>query len=81
VFHAATWQHTSTACASQHGAELPSAVAVQGLSSAGLDGVLLGGNYVAGVALGKCVEYGFEFANQISSHVSKQVPAKEKVTA
>lgn len=41
----------------------------QGLASSGLRGVLLGGNYVAGVALGKCVEYGYEFADQVASYV------------
>jgi len=34
------------------------------LDAAGLDGVLLGGNYVSGVALGKVVEFGFgDFAD------------------
>ncbi|GBG00321.1 protoporphyrinogen oxidase chloroplastic [Raphidocelis subcapitata] len=44
--------------------------AKKGLSSAGLEGVLLGGNYVSGVALGKCVEYGFEFAGEIAKYVA-----------
>jgi oxygen-dependent protoporphyrinogen oxidase len=43
---------------------------MQGLAAAGLEGVLLGGNYVCGVALGKCVEHGYDFANQISSYVT-----------
>jgi oxygen-dependent protoporphyrinogen oxidase len=43
-----------------HGDKLDAARA--GLDAAGWTGVRLGGNYVAGVALGKCVEYGFEFA-------------------
>jgi oxygen-dependent protoporphyrinogen oxidase len=43
---------------------------LQGLAAAGLDGVMLGGNYVCGVALGKCVEHGYDFANQISSYVT-----------
>ena len=43
------------------------------MAQAGYDGVLLGGNYVAGVALGKCVEFGYEYANQISKYLqSKQ---------
>ena len=41
------------------------------LSGAGLGGVLLGGNYVAGVALGKCVEYGYEFAKQAAGVVAQ----------
>ena len=41
------------------------------LSGAGLGGVLLGGNYVAGVALGKCVEYGYEFAKQAAGAVAQ----------
>lgn len=56
-------------------------VHLQGLKAAGLDGVLLGGNYVAGVALGKCVEYGFEFAEQVSKYVDAAAPAKQKVAA
>ncbi|KAF6265212.1 amine oxidase [Scenedesmus sp. NREL 46B-D3] len=55
--------------------------AKQGLKAAGLDGVLLGGNYVAGVALGKCVEYGFEFAEQVGQYVQAAAPAKQKVSA
>jgi protoporphyrinogen/coproporphyrinogen III oxidase len=35
------------------------------MAGAGLGGVLLGGNYVSGVALGKCVEHGYEFADQV----------------
>jgi hypothetical protein len=31
--------------------------------------VKLGGNYVAGVALGKCVEFGYEFANQVADYL------------
>lgn len=58
--------------------------AKQDLAAAGLGGVLLGGNYVAGVALGKCVEYGYEFAAQIADYVAAKAPApaaKEKVAA
>lgn len=39
------------------------------MRDAGLDGVLLGGNYVAGVALGKCVEFGYEYAKQIAKYL------------
>lgn len=48
--------------------------AQRGIKAAGWDGVLLGGNYVAGVALGKCIEYGFTFADQ----VAKQLKASPK---
>jgi oxygen-dependent protoporphyrinogen oxidase len=58
---------------------------LQGLAEAGMGGVLLGGNYVAGVALGKCVEYGYEFADQVSQYLSTSAApapaAKEKVAA
>ncbi|KAF8069567.1 POX1 [Scenedesmus sp. PABB004] len=51
------------------------AQAKQGLAAAGLEGVRLGGNYVAGVALGKCVEYGFEFADEVTGYVASAAPA------
>jgi protoporphyrinogen/coproporphyrinogen III oxidase len=41
------------------------------LKAAGWDGLLLGGNYVSGVALGKCVEYGYEYASKIAQAVSQ----------
>lgn len=41
--------------------------AKQGMAAAGLEGVVLGGNYVAGVALGKCVEHGYEHAKQVAA--------------
>jgi len=41
------------------------------MKKSGLNGVLLGGNYVAGVALGKCVEYGYEFAKKAAAVVEK----------
>ncbi|KAI7846430.1 hypothetical protein COHA_000043 [Chlorella ohadii] len=43
--------------------------AQRGIKAAGWDGVLLGGNYVAGVALGKCIEYGFTFADQVAAQL------------
>eukprot|EP00879_Flechtneria_rotunda_P004310 GHRR01004560.1.p1 GENE.GHRR01004560.1~~GHRR01004560.1.p1 ORF type:complete len:570 (+),score=195.70 GHRR01004560.1:132-1841(+) len=55
--------------------------AKQGLHAAGLDGILLGGNYVAGVALGRCVEYGYEFADQVSKYVANVAVKPTKVAA
>lgn len=46
--------------------------AKQGLQESGLDGIFLGGNYVAGVALGKCVEYAYESAQQIASFLKQR---------
>lgn len=45
--------------------------AKNGLQAAGYDGVLLGGNYVSGVALGKCVEFAYEYAGSVAKQVSK----------
>ena len=42
------------------------------LVEAGWDGLLLGGNYVAGVALGKCVEYAYTFAGEVAEHLRKR---------
>lgn len=41
-------------------------MARQALADAGHDGIILGGNYVAGVALGRCVEAAYESANEIA---------------
>jgi protoporphyrinogen/coproporphyrinogen III oxidase len=41
------------------------ATAKAALDAAGMTGVKLGGNYVAGVALGKCIEYGYTFADEL----------------
>lgn len=38
----------------------------QALKDAGHDGIILGGNYVAGVALGRCVEGAYESAKDIA---------------
>eukprot|EP00887_Chlorella_sp_A99_P001230 scaffold14.g1230.t1 len=54
--------------------------AQQDLAAAGWDGVLLGGNYTAGVALGKCVEHGFEYAQQIADTLAKQPAAAAAAT-
>lgn len=42
------------------------------LSDDGLDGIILGGNYVAGVALGKCVEFGYDMAGDVAKYVKTQ---------
>ena len=49
--------------------------AQQQLQDSGFEGVLLGGNYVAGVALGKCVEYAYEYAGKISTYLQSSSPA------
>lgn len=41
------------------------------LDRGGYDGLFLGGNYVAGVALGRCVEGAYESATQISDFLTK----------
>nr|QFB70736.1 chloroplast protoporphyrinogen IX oxidase [Eleusine indica] len=41
------------------------------LNRSGYDGLFLGGNYVAGVALGRCVEGAYESASQISDFLTK----------
>ncbi|KAI8468570.1 MAG: flavin-containing amine oxidoreductase-domain containing protein [Monoraphidium minutum] len=55
------------------------------MAGAGLGGVLLGGNYVAGVALGRCVEFGYDFASQVADYVKAKkgspAAAREKVGA
>jgi len=45
------------------------------LKDAGCDGLLLGGNYTAGVALGRCVEFGVEQAKELEAYVAKQAAA------
>jgi len=41
----------------------------QGLEEAGIQGLYLAGNYVGGVALGRCVEFGVEIAAEVVSFV------------
>lgn len=42
-----------------------------GLRDGGNQGVFLGGNYVSGVALGRCVEGAYEVAAEISDFLSQ----------
>lgn len=46
--------------------------AKEALQAADFDGVHLGGNYVCGVALGKCVEYSWEYAANIAGYVQSK---------
>ncbi|KAL8527111.1 hypothetical protein ACS0TY_005109 [Phlomoides rotata] len=41
------------------------------LSSGGFKGVFLGGNYVSGVALGRCVEGAYEVAAEVTDYLSR----------
>lgn len=41
------------------------------LSDAGLQGLFLGGNYVSGVALGRCVEGAYDVAAEVASFLSQ----------
>ncbi|KAJ9510296.1 hypothetical protein QJQ45_015757, partial [Haematococcus lacustris] len=47
------------------------ASARQGMQEAGLDNVVLAGNYVCGVALGKVVEHGYELADSLAAGLKK----------
>ena len=38
------------------------------LAAKGWNGLLLGGNYVSGVALGKVVEFGYDFARDAAAY-------------
>jgi oxygen-dependent protoporphyrinogen oxidase len=51
-----------------HGEKLEAAR--RALDAAGWGGVMLGGNYVAGVALGKCVEFGYEWAGRVAARAA-----------
>ncbi|KGN49787.1 protoporphyrinogen oxidase 1, chloroplastic [Cucumis sativus] len=44
-----------------------------GLREAGMEGLFLGGNYVCGVALGRCVEGAYEAAAEVAGFLSKKV--------
>lgn len=44
----------------------------EALDEAGFDALKLGGNYVSGVALGKCIEYGYTFAGEIAESVKSK---------
>lgn len=41
------------------------------LRDTGLEGLFLGGNYVSGVALGRCVEGAYEVADEVTNFLSK----------
>lgn len=41
------------------------------LTDTGLQGLFLGGNYVSGVALGRCVEGAYEVAAEVASFLSQ----------
>ncbi|XP_043708809.1 protoporphyrinogen oxidase 1, chloroplastic [Telopea speciosissima] len=41
------------------------------LKDGGFQGLFLGGNYVSGVALGRCVEYAYESAEEVSNYLSE----------
>ena len=45
------------------------------LKDSGCDGLLLGGNYTAGVALGRCVEFGVEQAKELEAYVAGKAAA------
>merc|ERR1719478_968814 len=46
--------------------------AKNGLEEAGVKGVYLAGNYVGGVALGRCVEFGLEIAGDVASFLGPE---------
>lgn len=43
------------------------------LKSTGYEGLFLGGNYVSGVALGRCVEGAYEVAAEVNDFLSQRV--------
>ena len=46
----------------------------EAIREADLEGLFLGGNYVAGVALGRCVEGAYESATEVASFLSAVRP-------
>lgn len=52
-------------------------VANKSLEASGWGAAKLGGNYVSGVALGKCVEFAVEYAKDISDYVRSAESSKE----
>lgn len=71
--HQQSWRNPRANCVTESSSLclLPQA-AKQQLSDDGLEGIMLGGNYVAGVALGKCVEFGYEQAADLAKFVKSQ---------
>lgn len=51
------------------------------LKAAGWEGLFLGGNYTAGVALGKCVEAGYESANTLAAFAAQSKTSRQPVKA
>lgn len=51
------------------------------LAEAGCEGLLLGGNYTAGVALGRCVEFGIEQAKELEAYVAGKASQVKAETA
>ena len=45
--------------------------AKEAIINAGLEGMVLAGNYVHGVALGKCIEGGYDTAREVLEALSK----------
>jgi len=52
-----------------------------GLGEAGLGDLVLGGNYVCGVALGKVVDHGYELAQGAADRVSSSPAGSAPQTA
>lgn len=48
-------------------------VAKASLKNTGFEGLFLGGNYVSGVALGRCVEGAYEVAAEVNDFLSQRV--------
>lgn len=48
-------------------------VAKSSLSNTGFEGLFLGGNYVSGVALGRCVEGAYEAAAEVNDYLTNRV--------